>query len=51
MSSKNVTVFVEKSKNVKSVLKKRYDICGKKVKEWKMSSKNVTVLLEISEKL
>ena len=46
MSLKSVTALLKKSTQLKNVLNKCYDPFGKKVKNWKMSSKNVTALLE-----
>ena len=51
MSSKSVTILLEKSEKLKHDLKKRYDPSRKKVRNWKMSSKSVTVLLEKFGKL
>ena len=51
MSLKSVTVLLEKSEKLKNVLKMRYVLAKKKVKECKMSSKCVRVLLERSEKV
>ena len=46
MSSKNVTVFLEKNVKICKCSKEYYGLSQKKVKICKMSSKSVTVLLE-----
>ena len=46
MSSKIVTAFLEKSKQLKNFLKKRYGHSGKKLFKWKTSSKSVKAFLE-----
>ena len=45
MSSKSVTALLEKRKKLKNIFKKRSGP-GKKLKKWKMSSKNFTIIRE-----